>query len=324
MQERVSADQRLLMDEGLFVAVDPSPLLYHTRTSEPFIEELEWAINARLEHTRRRGHAAMTDSLLTEFVPIYREKTSEAVLQRLREDNLVRRSSDSHLLLFRKDVAAIYMALLAKHVAAMPENRMVPATNKKVQIDLAFNDGRNYVERESIRCLTFTHLIPVPLPGTAIEDIVRFRKAHRNELLAFRHQKAMLERRVAQLEDPRALPDEIEGMRREIEMALGNLLDAFKSNRIETREGSLAAFLKPFTPNLVGSTVTAGAAAQWSDLVSVPLAVSASVGTAILQGAIGVQQHRRKMQREWAEHLRGQPYAYLFLAQQRFGSRTRP
>lgn len=324
MKEQVSADHRFLMDEGLFIPVDPSPLLYHQQTAEPFIEELEWSVNARMQYSRQRDEGEGTDPLTSNYVPIYREKTSDAVLQRLQEGNLVRRSTDPNLLLFRKDIAAIYMSLLAKHVAAMPQNNMIPATNKSEQIRLAFNNWRTRGELEEVRSLTFTDLIPIPSPDTSIEEILRFKRAHSNELLAFRHEKARLERRIAELANPNAIHDELASIKREVELAIGNLQSAFKSNRIQTRNRTLAAFVKPFSPRLVGSAFTAGAAAHLTNLATVPLAVSAAVGTALVQGAIEVHQHRQKMEREREGLVRGSPYAYLFLAKGRFATRKRP
>jgi hypothetical protein len=216
------------------------------------------------------------------------------------------------LYLFESSTAAIYMALLAKHIAAAQTDPTIPGTDNESLSDRAF--GKNIRgNMEPILSARLADVIPVPDRSVPLKAVLDFRQRYQAELLAFRAAMDDFERTLAEATDNEEVVSVTEGFKERVARETIDLGKALKSASISTILGSLQAFIKPNSPTLVGTAAVL--AGQATSLVAIPILwVIAGASTA---GLIEVGMHWFGKVQERRKTLSDTPFAYIFLARKK-------
>lgn len=204
------------------------------------------------------------------------------------------------------------MALLAKHMAAAQTNPTIPGTDMEGLSDRTF--GKNTSGNlEPVLSARLADMIPIPSPSIPLSVILKFRKKHKSELLAFRAVLDSFEAKLTQVHDDAEAKHETEKFKEQITREIIELSKALKANRIATYFGSLQAFIKPNMPAIVGGAAVAAGVATTVAAAPIAVVIAGAGGAGLIEVGMhwfGKVQERRKA-------LKDTPFAYLFLARKK-------
>jgi hypothetical protein len=295
-----------LYEQKIFRPINPGNLFMNAATANPFMRDWEATIR---DHGRRFRQSNAPECC----IPIYRDKTSQVIFQDLESRGLAADAGNPLLYFFEPSTASIYMALLAKHMAAAQTHPTIPATDMEALSDRAF--GKNAAGNlEPVLSARLADVIPIPSHSTPLKVILKFRKKHKSELLAFRAALDSFEAKLTQAHDDAEAKHETEKFKENVTREIIELSKALKSNSIATYFGSLQAFIKPNMPAIVGGAAVAAGVA--TTVAAAPIAVVlAGAGGA---GLIEVGMHWFGKVQERRKALKDTPFAYVFLARKRF------
>jgi Family of unknown function (DUF6236) len=303
--ERFRPEVQELYERKIFRPLNPGSLFMDHRAASAFTTDWE-TVSADL--TRKFTPLKRPDC----NVPIYKDKASPNIFYDLKARGLAKETRNPALYLFESSTAVIYMALLAKHMAAAQPNPTIPGTDVERLSDLAF--GKNTSgNMQPVLSARLADMIPVPSPSVSLKAVLDFRQRYQAELLAFRAAMDDFEKTLAEATDNSEVVRETERFKERVESETIQLRKALRSTKISTVLGSLQAFIKPNSPTLIGSAaVLAGKA---TSLAAVPILwVIAGAATA---GLIEVGMHWFGKVQERREALKDTPFAYLFLARRK-------
>jgi hypothetical protein len=121
-----------LYEQKIFRPINPAHLFRDERSSQGFHDDWRGII----EGQRYRPLAsAVCDT------PIYKDKVSGNIFHQLESLGLAVDTGNNLLYFFEAKVAAVYMALLAKHLAGVQREPTIPATNLRSLSDRIFGKG---------------------------------------------------------------------------------------------------------------------------------------------------------------------------------------
>ena len=231
---RLSTELTWLIDEG---AWRPQEVKW-IRDSIDYESEVHAALNTFASDPQYKFGGDLPPS--GELTRLYLGKLSYFVEEGLQELELAgRRRFDERYMVVHQEVAAVVLAITAKHMAAGvrdPDVRTVLGTDQTERYRQAFGDlgqpGTSHLSRE----LILSGLAPVPGDAATFQEIIHFRRQHADELMAFRVEIDRLVERVSQSESPM---DEVRAARREIVIASEQLSKAAQSRRFTLASGSL-------------------------------------------------------------------------------------
>ncbi|MBK9148876.1 MAG: hypothetical protein IPM12_13795 [Flavobacteriales bacterium] len=293
-----------LMVSGAFHPIDPMGMIGR---SDQFRDEIFAAVD-HFEDLRARVVAQLT------YVPIYKDKSSWQIMDRLHHTGLVLEARDERLVLMESNLAALYMSALAKHIAANEEEFTIPGTDDERYLRGLGGKG-NRGQLEPVFATTFKSMIPVPHGNVPLADILGFRERYAAELMSFRAAMDEHDDRVARTTDAEEVKLVAQQLKERITRDVKDLGKAMKASRMDILWGSLQSLIKPTTPTLLGAgAVAAGYAATISTLSVGAAALGAGVGGVI---QIGQHIHSNLVQRRQTRQKH--PFSYLFLARNRFG-----
>jgi hypothetical protein len=305
---RFNPELQTLLQEGAFRAIDP---MFMVQKQLQFRRELFDAIDLF-----ERVHARRTTPLA--YVPVYKDKSSQEVMQRLRQTGLVQEARDPHVVFMEAELAKLYMCALAKHVAFSEEDFTVPGTDDPSYMDL----GHGAVQRrrmEPVISVKFQDLIPVPGDKVPLERILRFKERYQPELASFRSVMDEYDNRIARAEDEQHVKHEAQSLRDAMQSDIRALGSAMRDSRMDLFWGSLQSFIKPTTPTLFGAgLVAAGVAATIATLPIAAVAIGAGAG-----GVIQLGQHIQANLVQRRQTRSRHPFAYVFLAKKKFSAAGR-
>ncbi|MCL5282642.1 MAG: DUF6236 family protein [Planctomycetes bacterium] len=290
-----------LRTAGIFQAVNPGDLMIR---GDPrgLIEDVKQILVGSRPPSSRPARC---------IVPIYRDKTCEAIITLLLKAGLAVEDRDRPLVyLFEAKTAKGYMALLAKHMAA--GIGAVPATDEEPLNDVAF--GRNSSGNlEPILSSRLSEVIPVPDSSVPLGKILAFREKYKSELLSFRAAMDEFEAKLAGARDDGEIKRVTQSFTERSRRETADLGKALSASRISTFLGSLQAFIKPNSPTLIGSAAVIAGQATSLTTLSMPWVIGGVVTAGLIEVGVhwfGKVQERRKA-------LESTPFAYLFLAKKR-------
>jgi len=311
MLKRYTPEIECLYKEGIFKPFNPETLMRSQNSRQALRDELkETLYPTKLKKTKTPIVVQRCD------VAIYQDKVAYEVFSELKERGLAIGSEDEHgIYLFEKRTANVYMSLLAKHLALNAPEPTVPSSDSAAELDLMFGNDEKMEPENLIISPHFSDLIPTPNPDVPLRTILKFKKRHEAELIAFHAVMEGFEQAIASCENAKQLKSVVQAQKDQIKKQTIDLSKALKANTIGAWLGSLQSFIKPTSPTLWGAAVVvAGKAAS---LATIP--VNWVAGGAALAGSIEVGMHWFNKVQERNTAIRSSSFAYLLLAKRKLG-----
>ncbi len=311
MLKRYTPEIECLYKEGIFKPFNPETLMGKPGSREALRDELKQTLYpSKIKKTK-------TPIVVQRCaVAIYSGKVAHEVFKELEERGLAIKSQEERgIYLFESRTANVYMALLAKHLALNAPEPTVPSSDSAAELGVMFGDDEEKESENLIVSPQFSGLIPTPNPDVPLRKIIKFKKKHESELIAFHAAMDDFEQLIARCEDAGQLKSLIQSQKDQIRKQTLDLSKALTANTIGSWLGSLQSFIKPNSPTLLGAAaVVAGKA---TSLATVP--VNWVAGGAAVAGLIEVGMHWFNKVQERKAAIRNSPFAYLFLAKRKLG-----
>jgi hypothetical protein len=198
--ERIDNDTKLLFDSGLYTPIsvfnnlNPGHKEFH-KFQENFITTIESA-EFKAYQKVTNDYPWDKDQGMTNYT-MYAEKLSHEISEFLSEKNLLKRG-DMGVMTVEKNSAIIYMSMLADYLASINNDLVIPSTDEQEFEKLTFQlaDKKVLTHR-----LQLDSCLPTPSPDTDIKDIIKFKKARKQELLQFRAMMDTVESEINKAED---------------------------------------------------------------------------------------------------------------------------
>jgi hypothetical protein len=159
--KRFRPEVQELYEQNIFRPLDPGSL-FIDGTTQAFRRDWE-----SVSTTQRRRFNSSNRSECS--VPIYKDKTSQRIFHELEARGLAADTGNPLLYFFEPSTAAIYMALLAKHMAAAQTNPTIPGTDIEGLSNRAFGKGISG-NLEPVLAARLADVIPVPSPSVSSQS----------------------------------------------------------------------------------------------------------------------------------------------------------
>ncbi|TSJ43411.1 hypothetical protein FO440_04245 [Mucilaginibacter corticis] len=235
------------------------------------------------------------------YYELYNQKLTYNIQQHLKDKGFITKQTNGAIVT-DEIVGTFYMGILAQYVAKTTKDALViPSTDKKTYEDIAFQSTG-----QKIPAMNFilSNCLPVPVPGTSLKEIIKFKKAHRNDLIEFRKLLTVTQDKLKKSESQQdALQYQIE-LKEHIEKELNTLNALYHRNKIKTFLSSFESLLKLETPKLFQSLSLIGA-------VTTPIKPIAG----LIVGSIGVSASVLSVYQEKKDEINKSECSYLFKAQ---------
>jgi hypothetical protein len=209
-----------------------------------------------------------------------------------------------------KKTSLIYMALLAKALADIDPDFTVVCTDNPEYERIVFQSNDPKDSFRSLRT-NLLEILPSPREDASIEEIIKFRKKRRSELLAFRDVIDNFERDISNAENYQAIKEIIVQNEERIEKERNKLRESLANSKISSVLATASTLIDVKSPSL-WETITlsiGSAAALIPPFISVPIIA----GTASIQvGSVLVNKHSEKTAK-----IRESPFSYLYLAEKK-------
>ncbi len=283
-----------LREEGSLEFINPEEILYHDEGRE--------LSNMFLD--------LMNSDLIKEKIPpvgerdytqrIHRDKFSMGILTEFEKLKLYNQDKGNpRWLLFELNAATIYMGFLASAIAR--KKSIEPITDDKLYHDgfmlSQISPSKNVT---SIISLVFDNLLPVPVEEIPVKDLIRFKRKHERELLAFRKVIRNILMSVSNVTDENEIKTLLEGYKDNLKESMLIIDKKLSENKIRTIFNLLESSLKLSVPE---AAVVAGAASIAVPLGAIAFGTNAAIkiGKVLFEGRV-------------AKHsiLESNPYTYLY------------
>jgi hypothetical protein len=123
---------------------------------------------------------------------LYLIKLTRNVLDYLHRNNFVSSIGD-HEIKIDRNVAIVYMSMLAEFLAETNENIVTLSTDAPEYENIAFQLGDSEIKTNRI---LLKNCLPTPAPNISIKEIIKFKKQRRQELLRFRLEISKIEKEI--------------------------------------------------------------------------------------------------------------------------------
>jgi hypothetical protein len=241
---------------------------------------------------------------------VHKDKVSDEVFELLKGKHLAQeKRDDSHWYHFENAVALLYMAKLAKYLAAEDEQPTVIGTDLREYERLNFGTG---VLKNGVISLTagFLNVLPVPREDVSLGDILDFKRRRHDHLLHFRQMLDDFETKLAACKSNVETKNAVAAFSTKLQASLADLETVLKDAKIATFWGSMESLIKINSPAwLPPALVGLGRVAS---IAVVP--VSWAIGGAAVAGTIVVGKYLIDKRNERRAVMRQSQLSYFFEA----------
>jgi len=301
-------DIQFLKAEGEFRPIAPDELfkLNNYRIYEEFEQEFKNIIESKFF---RKLIPPQTKHNLTDN--IYKDKISHSLVYKyLEHKGLAKRNKDSpKWYLFENNTALLYMSLLAKYLADIDIQSTVVGTDRKEYESLIFIEGK-ITKRFSCIDARFRNILPIPSEENSFDDILRFKRKRKQELIYFRTLMDEFQKKLSEVNNRSDINDVLVKFKEKIEKGVSDLNELFKDSGIRAITSSFKTIVNVKSPTLWG-TLGVGLA-KVSKIDELPLEYVLS-GLAIV-GCIEIGMQMIDERNKKRATLRASPFSYLYHA----------
>lgn len=218
---------------------------------------------------------------------------------------------DGSIFLVQKNIAEIYLALLAEYLANIETTLTIPVTTQDHCANYAFSSIDPSPENVCAN-LILTDILPMPEPNYPIEDLIQFKNDHRSELLKFRGAMDDFQKSISISPDRRDMQYLSTKFQEEIQSNVLDIKDHLEDNRIQVLLGSVNVLLDLKNPSILQTLIDAG-------LICSTLINPIIGGTFLALNSLvklGCYFHKEKTERK--SFLKDQPYSYIYHLEKKF------
>lgn len=296
---------KYLSDKGLYRRFDPEPLVEDQRTSEELAKEFikrldspEFAEEMKKPSSERYWGIAFEKMTINCW---------EAVVDReLTPD----RSYPDEWIRVKEPAAAIYMGMLARHLALKDPQYVQPSTDHAEYEDIIYRCGSHSVPLPGM-ALAVKNLLPRVSPETELRKVVDFKNQHHEELLHLRSIVDEVQGKLCKCESQEQAKLLITQFREQIELGVQAIQRVMKERGIRGIVGTLRTIFSAKSPAwlavLGGGTAT---------LVGGPLVAAVSAGAGYVAGAAIELANYVLDKRAQERGEQDLPFSYLYSAKQ--------
>lgn len=321
---KISTDIELLMDKGIFRPIHPDELLENTSASQ-MVENMtdefisifesshfkELLRKKRLSYSRVHALKFSKTRISGKGLRLHIDKTNYEIADFLKKEKLAMKDH-AYDQWYRVDstTALLYMSLLAKYIASNDKEHTVIGTDLRVYEKLNFQQSR-YGEGISVINCNFKGLIPSPASHTEMKAILKFKRARKSNIIAFRRFLLDIQSRLSQAGSNAEVKDILASGQEDLLKGLSDLKAVFKESKIDMVVKSLKSIV-----NVQSSTAITGGAMLLNEkyqIAGLPdwLKVAAIATAGVIDISSGIIE-RYNMRNEYE---RNSPFAYLYQAQ---------
>jgi hypothetical protein len=242
---------------------------------------------------------------------VHKDKVSQELYGLLKDRHLAREKRDDAVwYYFEEPLALLYMAKMAKYLAAADPQPTVVGTNLRQYEHLNFGTT---VLRNGVVSLTasFLGVLPVPREDVSLPDILDFKRRHADELLNFREMLNEFETKISACKSEVEAKNVPAEFATKVQNSLATLHAALKGRRIPTALGSIESLIKGTSPAWLPALVVAGGGAATIAAVS----VSWLIGGAAVAGTIAVGRYLSDRRNERRALMTQSKVSYLLEAE---------
>ena len=171
--------------------------------------------------------------------------------------------SGKDCLLVESDCASIYMGLLAEYSCRYGHDFYSTVTDKQHYNELVYNAVDDKLLKTKF---TLTDVLPVPIEGTPIDDILRFKASRENELLRFQALLSDFESKLLGITDLGEYRRKLDMIEMELKIKSNDLKKLLTENKIIYIANSIDKVINSF-PKSVHSILSAGEVISVSPIV---------------------------------------------------------
>lgn len=200
----ISPEIQNLMDTHYYVPTRPDDIMYSDLYSE-FIDEVKIKINEYNPRLHKSGNFSSIHKSKVEptFCHLHNSKISYDILPLLQEKSEILYSENGQWIYIEEELSNIYMAVLAKYLAAINYEDTVIGSDKQSNEDYVYKT-KTATCRHNNRQPFLNYkcsILPIPNMDTSIEEIIDFKRSRADELLKFRQQLNAFEERLSNASD---------------------------------------------------------------------------------------------------------------------------
>jgi hypothetical protein len=279
----ISDDVLRLMDDGQYTALRPNDLFFgEDGDPDEFANDfLAALVSDRFQRSLGKREGWCLNA------PIHRRKGKNELFELLIDQGYAKYDDDGEWVMMERSTAHLYMAVLAKHLAAYQPYSAVPSTSTDGSFmrDISFRIGEN-VEGVCIAEVLFKDVLPCPAPGTPMKDILAFKRKWSDELSRFRLEVSGLEEKLARARTAEEIKAIVNDFADKKNVGLAELQKAIKDAKFNIAVRSLESLVQIRSPALwLSLSALAHQAAKITD-VPIPLMVAGAVTSgSVLVGA---------------------------------------
>lgn len=243
------------------------------------------------------------DTGMTDY-SMYAEKLSHEITEFLQERNLLKRGNFG-VMTVEKNSAIIYMSMLADYLASINNDLVIPSTDKQEFEKLTFQlaDKKVLTYR-----LQLDGCLPTPSPNTEIKDIIKFKKARKQELLQFRTILDTVESELNKTEDEKEKKLKLVQFQEKLQKELLEIRKLLGDSKLEFILNGFSSLLDFKQKEIVGTVSVLGLGGA-GVVASLPF-VGLGAGLLLLTGTL-ISSYK-KINR----HVEANSSSYIYYAQQ--------
>lgn len=296
---------KFLEGEGEFEFTRPDSLFHQTRdwgTVKAFKTELKEIVNSPQFQSKINKNWRKN--------PIWRihwDKISNRIYEFLREKELAEEDKqNNNWILVEENASLIYMALLAKYLADVNLDYTIPGTDWQEYETMIYESSDINNGFPSLNA-KFLDVLPVPRDDASINDILKFKKKRKDELLHFREVMDELQREISHAESEKEIKQLVVQYKERIKREVSKLKEAMKDSNIRITLATFKSLIDIKSPVLIE---TLGfSMAKLPPAISIPI-ISATVGIQI--GCVWIDNKNRDRARR-----RESPFSFLYYAREK-------
>lgn len=302
---RYSSKMQYLHGEGVFQPYNPDYLVMEgPEGHERMLNELKQIIG---DPSFQKLITPLPQRVLD--VRIYPQKVSGSIASLLEGKGLVRYDSREHVYFFEKLTAYLFMSLLAKHLASVSEEIVIPSTDHRTFEQMTFR-GVGVLEKEIALSAVLHEVLPVPAPNVKLRRIIQFRRRHQLQLEEFRVELEQFEEHLRSCEHERQVRDQVVQFRLRLTTEVGKLEREFRQSVIPFVMSSLQSFIKPTSPTLLGAALVLAGKATSLTTVPVEWVLGGAAGAGLIEvGALWTNKWQSRQ-----NEINRAPFSYLYRA----------
>ncbi len=293
---------KILEEEGELEPTDPQHLLNQREewaSKEKFILEFKNIVTSD-----RFQSIINTNWKRKPIWKVHRDKVSNEIYEFLHSQGLAEEDKGNwDWILMEEKTSLLYMSLLAKYLADVNPDFTVPGTDRNEYEKIIY--GASSAQNGFISLnMKFMNVLPIPRVDAKIDDILKFKRKRKDELLHFRGVIDDLYKNISTAENKNEVRQIVISSKETVEKEVMKLIRMMKEENVQNVIGTFKSLLSIKSPTLLA---TLGVS-----LTSLPLEIKIPILGAT--GAIQIGHylvHRINQQRAM---LRESPFAYLYHA----------